>query len=136
MQGSEECLVRLLAVLPQMKSSIAVDAGPHGNTVRRNLAVVCYSQGRYAEAEAYWRTILATQPDAAHAWMGLVDCWLAEGRTEELRSPPKSSVPFPNALWKLPSCGRGCTWRIGTFGQRGVCWRRRSLAFPTLSTRE
>ena len=95
LQGSEECLVRLLAVLPQMKSSIAVDAGPHGNTVRRNLAVVCYSQGRYAEAEAYWRTILATQPDAAHAWMGLVDCWLAEGRTEELRSAAQELGAVP-----------------------------------------
>jgi tetratricopeptide (TPR) repeat protein len=86
LQGSEECLTRLLSILPQMKSSIAVDAGPHGNTIRRNLAVIYHSQGRYALAEAQWRTILATQPETVDAWMGLADAWLAEGRAEELQS--------------------------------------------------
>jgi tetratricopeptide (TPR) repeat protein len=69
-----------------MKSSITVDAGPHGNTIRRNLAVIYHSQGRYALAEAQWRAILTTQPESMDAWMGLGDAWLAEGRTEELQS--------------------------------------------------
>jgi tetratricopeptide (TPR) repeat protein len=85
-QGAEECLARLLTVLPQMKSSITVDAGPHGNTIRRNLAVIYHSQRRYDLAEAQWRTILATQPESVDAWMGLADALLAEGRADELQN--------------------------------------------------
>jgi tetratricopeptide (TPR) repeat protein len=95
LQGSKECLARLLALLPQMRGSIAIDAGPYGNTVRKNLAVICFSQGRHGEAEAYWRAILATQPDAAYAWMGLSDCWLAEGRTEELQAAAQELEAVP-----------------------------------------
>jgi tetratricopeptide (TPR) repeat protein len=86
LQGAEQCLTRLLEILPEMKSRITVDAGPHGNTIRRNLAVIYHSQELYALAEAQWRAILATQPESVDAWMGLADAWLAEGRAEELQS--------------------------------------------------
>jgi tetratricopeptide (TPR) repeat protein len=83
-RGSEDCLLRLLAVLPEMRCTVSADTGLHGNTVRRNLAVIYYTQRRYADAEAHWRAILATQPEDTSAWMGLTDAFLAQGRLDAL----------------------------------------------------
>jgi tetratricopeptide (TPR) repeat protein len=85
-RGAETQLVQLLDMLSDMKVSLATDIGPHGNLLRRKLTGIYAAQGRHVEAETQWRRILATQPGAMDAWMGLADAWLAQDRWQELEN--------------------------------------------------
>ncbi|HLJ96642.1 MAG TPA: glycosyltransferase, partial [Gemmataceae bacterium] len=81
--SAEACLRQLLTLRPSNHFA-SLDAGVQGVKARNLLAWVSWEQGRAAEAEAAWRTVLAEQPRFLPAWQGLADVFLAQARWPEL----------------------------------------------------
>ncbi len=81
---AEACLRRLLELPAEKRLVGTEEPGIRGFLARHNLAMICFRQGRAAEAEAQWTAALAERPDFAQAWFGLGDLWLAQGRPGEL----------------------------------------------------
>jgi GT2 family glycosyltransferase len=81
--GAEACLLRCLNGVeePHFES---VHVGIRGYLTRHNLAALCVTQGRLAEAEALWRRALDEKPDYLPAWTGLGELYLAQARAAEL----------------------------------------------------
>jgi tetratricopeptide (TPR) repeat protein len=94
--GSEACLLQLIDMLPEIKSTVATATGLDGNLLRRKLARIYFSQRRFADAEVQWRAILATQPTFMEAWMGLADGWLAQGLLPELEQTASMLTKQPD----------------------------------------
>ncbi|MCS6850302.1 MAG: glycosyltransferase [Gemmataceae bacterium] len=91
--GAETCLRTALqlvaqAVFPQ------VDSGQ----LRHNLASLCLRQGRWAEAEAEWRRLVAENPDADLAWLELADLWARQQRWGEMQQALSQLQADPRGL--------------------------------------
>jgi tetratricopeptide (TPR) repeat protein len=82
-RGTEECLLRLLA-MPAGTYFASLDVGLRGYKTRHQLAGLYQQQGRTVEAEAQWRAVLAERPDFVPAWLGLGELYLAAGRWADL----------------------------------------------------
>ncbi len=81
--GAEERLLRLIQLPPGQELALG-DAGRRSHKARHLLAEVYSSQGKYVEAEAQWRQVVAEQPRFAPAWQGLGSLYLAQARWAEL----------------------------------------------------
>jgi tetratricopeptide (TPR) repeat protein len=80
--GSEACLLRLLHERPAAHFA-SVDAGLRGHKALHNLAVLCFQQGRFGEAEARWLQAVAQRGDFVPSWVGLGECLLHRGAWEQ-----------------------------------------------------
>ena len=83
LDAAERCLFQLLQMKPQHHET-AVEEGLHGYRTRHELALLYCQQGRAAEAEKQWRSVLLDRPDCVPACIGLVDLYLAQGRWEQV----------------------------------------------------
>ena len=63
----------------------SIDRGILSYKTRQNLACLHADQGRHAEADYYWRRILAERPDYEVAWKGLLESLAKRGNTAEAR---------------------------------------------------
>jgi len=68
--GAERCFLHLMENR-EGSHFASLDTGLRGYKARHNLAVLYCEQGRFAEAEAQWRTALAEQPNFEPASAGL-----------------------------------------------------------------
>jgi tetratricopeptide (TPR) repeat protein len=64
----------------------SVDTGVCGPLARQHLAWLDYDEGRLAEAENQWRTILAEMPSCTPARLGLAELYLLQRRWAELEN--------------------------------------------------
>jgi glycosyltransferase involved in cell wall biosynthesis/thioredoxin-like negative regulator of GroEL len=83
--GLAEPILRRLLEQPPPPNPVGTEsAGIRGHLARHNLALLCFHQKRFAEAEAHWHAALTERPDFSAAWFGLSDLWVAQGRLDEL----------------------------------------------------
>ena len=93
-----DLFARLLNGQPDADEHLGdLDLSLRGWRMRHNLAVVRRLQERYDEAEALWRAAVAERPDAAQAWLGLAETFLALERWPDL----------DRALARLDALGTG-----------------------------
>jgi GT2 family glycosyltransferase/tetratricopeptide (TPR) repeat protein len=81
--GAEACLVHLLST-KEGPHFASISEGLRGHKARHNLAVIYQEQGRFAEAEAHWKSSLCERPAFTPAWIGLGELYLSQRRFAEL----------------------------------------------------
>ena len=81
--GAAACLQQLLKSQPGAHFA-SVDAGLRGYKARQNLGVIYRQQGKVAEAETEWRSVVAERPEFLPAWLALGDLYLDQQRWPEL----------------------------------------------------
>jgi glycosyltransferase involved in cell wall biosynthesis/tetratricopeptide (TPR) repeat protein len=81
--AAEACLRLLLSVKTDGHFA-SIDAGLKGYKTRQNLAVLCQQQGRYEEAESFYRQVIEEQPAFLPALVGLADLCLLQKRWSEV----------------------------------------------------
>ncbi|HTU92018.1 MAG TPA: glycosyltransferase [Gemmataceae bacterium] len=62
----------------------SIDTGVCGPLARQHLAWLDFDEGRFADAENHWRTILADMPTCTPARLGLAELYLQQKRWSEL----------------------------------------------------
>jgi tetratricopeptide (TPR) repeat protein len=89
--AARRCWTRLLeGQSPTIAASAAdgvfrsVDTGVRGPLARQHLAWMDYDEGRFADAENHWRTMLAELPSCTPARLGLAELYLLQKRWAEL----------------------------------------------------
>ncbi|MGH7224869.1 MAG: glycosyltransferase, partial [Gemmataceae bacterium] len=72
----------------------SVDAGLRGPLVRHHLAVLDREEGRLADAEQHWQTLLAELPSYHPARVALAELYLRQSRWSELEPLLAELVPY------------------------------------------
>ncbi|MCS6850164.1 MAG: tetratricopeptide repeat protein [Gemmataceae bacterium] len=83
--------------------SLAADAGPGRTPGQRETAWLYWARlerrrGRFAEAEAWLRSLVSVRPEWSDAWMELADLWLGLGRPAELETAARQLESSPRTL--------------------------------------
>ncbi len=96
--GAEANLLKLIAGREGAHFA-SVDAGLRGYKARHNLAVIYQEEGRLAEAEAQWTSVVREQPSFLPAVLGMGELFLAqqrwadfEGVVKRLQGVPQGSL--------------------------------------------
>jgi hypothetical protein len=89
--GARRCWTQLLekrfatATAPTADNIFrSIDTGVRDPLARQHLAWLDYDEGRFADAENHWRTILAEMPSCMPARLGLAELYLQQRRWGEL----------------------------------------------------
>ncbi len=83
LKGAEACLLELLR---PGACFVHEDASLCGFKAKQNLGVVYQRQGRPADAEAQFRTVMAERPDFVPAWLALTNLYLTQRRWSDLET--------------------------------------------------
>jgi tetratricopeptide (TPR) repeat protein len=93
-EGAESSLVKLLEEREGAHFA-SVDPGLRGYKARHNLAVIYQEEGRLAEAEAQWTSVVAEQPSFLPAILGMGELFLAQQRWADFEGVVKHLQEVP-----------------------------------------
>jgi tetratricopeptide (TPR) repeat protein len=91
---AEQCYLAALAKR-EPRHFTSIDHGVVGHKARHNLAAVYLERSKFDLAEEQWRIITSESPRFLHAWRGLAEALLRQGKHDELASLAEQSLQIP-----------------------------------------
>jgi tetratricopeptide (TPR) repeat protein len=95
--GAEVAMRQALSIKPGQFFGMA-DPDLQGYKAWHEMALICRAVRRDAEAEAWWRKVVAAQPGCQPAWHGLGYLYLDRGRWSDLETAARHLGPVEGAL--------------------------------------